>query len=85
MRTPGLEPVPGRLYPGLPRVVPEYLAKQVLSYFQGPVADWSCADQRLLRRAIPENRLRVYDVRQVIELMVDTGSFLELRFAAAGP
>ncbi len=55
------------------------LAKQVLSYFQGPVSDWSCADQRLLRRAIPENRLRVYDVRAVIELMVDTGSFLELR------
>jgi acetate---CoA ligase (ADP-forming) len=25
------EPVPGRLYPGLPRVVPEYLARQVLS------------------------------------------------------
>ena len=55
------------------------LAKQVLSYFQGPVADWSCADQRLLRRAIPENRLRVYDVRAVIEMMVDTGSFLEIR------
>jgi acetyl/propionyl-CoA carboxylase alpha subunit/acetyl-CoA carboxylase carboxyltransferase component len=55
------------------------LAKQVMSYFQGPVSDWTCADQRLLRRAIPENRLRVYDVRALIELMVDTGSFLELR------
>ncbi len=32
-------------------------AKQYLSYFQGPVADWECADQRLLRAAIPENRL----------------------------
>jgi acetyl/propionyl-CoA carboxylase alpha subunit/acetyl-CoA carboxylase carboxyltransferase component len=53
--------------------------KQYLSYFQGAVSDWTCADQRLLRRAIPENRLRVYDVRKVIELIADTGSVLELR------
>ena len=55
------------------------LARQYLSYFQGPVADWTCADQRLLRRAIPENRLRVYDIRKVIELIADEGSVLELR------
>jgi acetyl/propionyl-CoA carboxylase alpha subunit/acetyl-CoA carboxylase carboxyltransferase component len=54
-------------------------AKKYLSYFQGTLADWTCADQRLLRRAIPENRLRVYDVRKVIELIADTGSVLELR------
>ena len=54
-------------------------AKKYLGYFQGPLADWSCADQRLLRRAIPENRLRVYDVRKVIELIADTDSVLELR------
>jgi acetyl-CoA carboxylase carboxyltransferase component/biotin carboxylase len=55
------------------------VAKQYLSYFQGPVAEWDCADQRLLRAAIPENRLRVYDIRSVIETMADTGSVLELR------
>ncbi len=55
------------------------LAKQALSYFQGPVAGWASADQRALRRAIPENRLRVYDARKVIETVADTGSFLELR------
>ncbi len=54
-------------------------AKQYLSYFQGPVAAWECADQRLLRHAIPENRLRIYDVRAVIETLADTGSVLELR------
>ncbi len=54
-------------------------AKQYLSYFQGPLAGWTCADQRLLRRSIPENRLRVYDVRKVIELIADEGSVLELR------
>ena len=55
------------------------LAKQYISYFQGAVADWTCADQRRLRAAIPENRLRVYDVRKVIELIADEGSVLELR------
>ena len=60
------------------------LAKLALSYFQGAVKDWTCPDQRLLRRAVPENRLRVYDVRALIAGLVDTGSFLELRggFAA---
>jgi len=56
-----------------------FTAKKYLSYFQGPVADWSCADQRLLRRAVPENRLRVYDIRKVIELIADKDSVLELR------
>ncbi len=54
-------------------------AKQYLSYFQGAISEWECVDQRLLRSAIPENRLRIYDVRQVIEQMCDTGSVLELR------
>ena len=55
------------------------VAKQYLSYFHGPVDDWVCADQALLRDVIPENRLRVYDVRDAIELLADTGSVLELR------
>jgi acetyl/propionyl-CoA carboxylase alpha subunit/acetyl-CoA carboxylase carboxyltransferase component len=55
------------------------LAKQALSYFQGPLTAWNAADQRALRQAIPENRLRVYDIRRVIETVADEGSFLELR------
>jgi acetyl-CoA carboxylase carboxyltransferase component len=54
-------------------------AKQYLSYFQGPVSDWSCADQRLLRSAVPENRKQVYDVRAALNTLADTGSLLELR------
>ena len=54
-------------------------AKRYLSYFQGPINDWSAPDQRLLRRTIPENRLRVYDIRSVIETLADHGSVLELR------
>jgi acetyl/propionyl-CoA carboxylase alpha subunit/acetyl-CoA carboxylase carboxyltransferase component len=55
------------------------VAKQYLSYFQGPISDWQCADQRLLRRVIPENRLRVYDIRKVIDTLADTESVLEIR------
>jgi len=55
------------------------VARKYLAYFQGPLPGWGCADQRLLRAAIPENRLRIYDVRQVIETLADTDSVLELR------
>jgi acetyl-CoA carboxylase carboxyltransferase component len=55
------------------------LAKQYLSYFQGTLAEWSCADQELLRDCVPEDRRRAYDVRRVIEVLADEGSFLELR------
>ncbi|WP_296594850.1 carboxyl transferase domain-containing protein [Phenylobacterium sp.] len=54
-------------------------ARQLLGYFQGDVADWTCPDQRLLRHLIPENRVRAYDVRRVIETLADTGTWIELR------
>ncbi|MDR2990319.1 MAG: ATP-grasp domain-containing protein [Burkholderiaceae bacterium] len=54
-------------------------ARQYLSYFQGTLTDWQCADQRLLRHAVPENRLRVYDMRHAATTLVDNGSWLELR------
>ena len=54
-------------------------AQQYLSYFQGAVGGWECADQRLLRNAVPENRLRVYDIRSLVRTLADTGSILELR------
>ena len=55
------------------------VAKQYLSYFQGRTTEWTCADQRALRHAIPENRLRIYDVRHVIDTLFDAGSVLEIR------
>ena len=54
-------------------------AQKYLSYFQGSLASWKAPDQRLLRRVIPENRLRVYDIRTVIDLLADEGSVLEIR------
>jgi len=55
------------------------VAKQYLGYFQGSLPGWQCSDSRALRQVIPENRLRVYDIRKVIELLADDGSVLELR------
>jgi acetyl/propionyl-CoA carboxylase alpha subunit/acetyl-CoA carboxylase carboxyltransferase component len=55
------------------------VARKYISFFQGATRDWQCADQRLLRGIIPENRLRIYDVRAVIETMADSGSVLEIR------
>ncbi|MSP43500.1 MAG: carbamoyl-phosphate synthase large subunit [Alphaproteobacteria bacterium] len=55
------------------------VAKKYLSYFQGAVTDWSCADQRELRALVPENRLRAYDYREVLHKLADTDSVLELR------
>jgi acetyl/propionyl-CoA carboxylase alpha subunit/acetyl-CoA carboxylase carboxyltransferase component len=55
------------------------VAKKYLAFFQGRLRDFECADQRELRHVIPENRLRAYDVRKVIELLCDTDSVLELR------
>ena len=54
-------------------------ARQYLSYFQGRTAHWTCDDQRKLRFAVPENRLRVYDMRGVMHTLCDTDSVLELR------
>lgn len=54
-------------------------ARRYLGYFQGDLEKWQCADQRLLRHAVPENRARAYDVRRLISLLADEGSVLELR------
>jgi len=51
-------------------------ARRYLSYFSGPLHEAEHDDQR---RLIPENRVRAYDVRPVIEALCDTGSVLELR------
>ena len=55
------------------------VAKRYLSYFQGALDDWDSHDQRRLRHVVPDNRLRLYDMREVIETIADRGSVLELR------
>ena len=55
------------------------VAKKYLSYFQGSVDSWESPDQRLLRHVVPENRLRLYDMRDVISTIADVDSVLEVR------
>jgi acetyl-CoA carboxylase carboxyltransferase component len=55
------------------------VAKRFLSYFQGPVADWTCADQARLRTAVPADPKRVHDARALLDTLADSDSVLELR------
>jgi acetyl-CoA carboxylase carboxyltransferase component len=54
-------------------------ARQYLSYFQGRVTEWSAPDPQALRHVLPENRVRSYDMRDVLHGVADEGSLLELR------
>jgi len=56
-------------------------ARRYLSYCAGPATGWECADQRRLRQLIPENRVRSYPIRPVLDILFDTDSVLELRAA----
>jgi acetyl-CoA carboxylase carboxyltransferase component len=53
--------------------------KKYLSYFQGAVSQFEAHDQRTLRFAVPENRLRLYDMREILHTLADKGSVLEIR------
>ena len=55
------------------------LAKKYLAYFQGTIAEWECEDQRKLRHLVPENRVRAYEVREIIDTLFDSDSVLEIR------
>jgi acetyl-CoA carboxylase carboxyltransferase component len=55
------------------------VTKRLVSYFQGPVADWSAPDQALLRDVVPERRRRAYEVRKAAEGLFDTDSVTVLR------
>jgi acetyl-CoA carboxylase carboxyltransferase component len=54
-------------------------AKRYLSYFHGPVDDFTVPDQGLLREIVPEQRKRAYEVRRVLGGLCDEDSLLELR------
>ena len=59
------------------------VARRYLSYFAGPVAPpaegWAAPDPLALRGVVPENRRRVYEVREAIRGLADVDSVLELR------
>ena len=55
------------------------VAKKYLAYFQGTIPEWDCEDQRKLRHLVPENRVRAYEVREIIDTLFDSDSVLEIR------
>ena len=56
------------------------VAKKYLSYFQGPIDAWEEADDpRKLRHIVPENRVRLYNMRDIITTLADKDSVLEIR------
>lgn len=55
------------------------VAKQYLSYFQGTTPSWEAHDQRHMRHIVPENRKRIYNMREAVEMIADVGSVLEIR------
>ena len=54
------------------------VAKRLLAYAQGPIEGAERPDPRVLRHLVPENRLRAYDVRPILDALFDVGSVLEL-------
>ena len=56
-------------------------ARKYLSYFQGTIDHWEAYDQRKLRHIVPENRARMYDMREIIDTIADQESILEIRQA----
>jgi acetyl-CoA carboxylase carboxyltransferase component len=55
------------------------VTKRLISYFQGPVAEWTAPDPLALRDVVPERRRRAYDVRSALEGIADEGSVTVLR------
>ncbi|MBM7367728.1 acetyl-CoA carboxylase family protein [Gordonia hydrophobica] len=55
------------------------LVQQLLGYFRGATGEWTAPDPRRARHAVPENRLRAYDVHEAITAVADVDSVLELR------
>jgi acetyl-CoA carboxylase carboxyltransferase component len=58
-------------------------AKQIVGYFQGPIAPGAEPNQERLRDVVPERERRAYDVRPIVGTLCDEGSitFLRERFA----
>ena len=55
------------------------MAKKILSYFQGSVDKFDCSDQELLKNILPADRRFSYEIRDVIEIVADLDSFIELK------
>jgi len=66
---------------------PEAVAvtKRLVSYFQGPISEWTAPDPLALRNVVPERRRRAYDVHVAVDGVADSGSVTYLREEFAQP
>ncbi len=56
-----------------------YFAKKILSYFQGDLVDWKVEDQAQLKDIMPKNRKWSYPIRNIINIISDKNTFMELK------
>ncbi len=54
-------------------------AKKILSYFQGDLVDWKVEDQVQLKDIMPKNRKWSYPIRNIINIISDKDTFMELK------
>ena len=54
-------------------------AKKILSYFQGDLVDWKVEDQTQLKDIMPKNRKWSYPIRNIINIISDKDTFIELK------
>jgi len=55
------------------------MARDLLGFFQGTLSDWQAHEQAALNKCLPENRRFSYKVRDVISLLADIDTFIELQ------
>ncbi|MEM7418941.1 MAG: carboxyl transferase domain-containing protein [Pseudomonadota bacterium] len=60
------------------------IAKFCLSFFQGDFEHWQASSQENIFSLLPDDRRFAYDVRQIINTLVDTNSFIELKAQYGG-
>ncbi len=55
------------------------VTRHLLGLFRGAVEPGEAPDQASLRSVVPSNRREVYDMHEVIDRLVDAGTFVEIR------
>ena len=55
------------------------VAKRVLACVQGPLTEWQTPDSSELPALMPTNRRYAFDVRKILDLVFDEGTFIETR------
>ena len=55
------------------------VAKRVLTCVQGPLTQWQAPDSSGLPALMPTNRRYAFDVRKILDLVFDEGTFIETR------